>query len=155
MSGEKYKPTETVYREGGVALLVLRRSEEEMPHLGTEKGERRLRAVCEKLWDETVAYAETVRFPLLREAYLADENPKKRFTARPHILCYSLSFREEERRVFLQAVCRVTWRGRELFREENTFALDRESGFFLLEKAARNASLKKENKLKRRKSKEK
>ncbi len=131
MSGEKREVTEKVYREEGVALLLLRCSEEPIPPLATPRADRRLDAFCAAAEKEVIAFAERVRVPALREAYLADENPKKRFTARPQILTFTRTFGEEENALILSVTCTLSFRGRVLSKTEKVLRFDKETGFLL------------------------
>lgn len=134
MSGKELQAIEKVYREEGVALLVLRREEEEMPPLPTRRAEMRLHAFAEALWREVLSHAEEKKVPALRAAYRADENPKKRFTTRPQCVRYALAYSLADGVLSLHRTYLVTWRARTLFSLDDTLRFDAKSGFLLPKK---------------------
>lgn len=131
MSGEKREVTEKVYREEGVALLLLRCSEEPILPLATPCADRRLDAFCTEMKKEVIAFAERECVPALRAAYLSDENPKKRFTVRPQILTFTRTFGEEENTLILSVTCTLSFRGKVLTKTEKILRFDKETGFLL------------------------
>ena len=134
MSEEKNQGNEKVYREEGVALLVLRREEEALPPLLTPRAERRLRGFSDALWREVLSYTEGESVPALRAAYLANEDAKKRFTTRPRCVRYSLTFSLSENILSLRRRYLVTHRAKTLFSLDDTFRFDAKTGYLLPEK---------------------
>lgn len=134
MSEEKNQGNEKVYREEGVALLVLRREEEALPPLLTPRAERRLRGFSDALWREVLSHTEGESVPALRAAYLANEDAKKRFTTRPRCVRYSLTFSLSENILSLRRRYLVTHRAKRLFSLDDTFLFDAKTGYLLPEK---------------------
>lgn len=134
MSEEKNQGNEKVYREEGVALLVLRREEEALPPLLTPRAERRLRGFSDALWREVLSHTEGESVPALRAAYLANEDAKKRFTTRPRCVRYSLTFSLSENILSLRRRYLVTHRAKTLFSLDDTFRFDAKTGYLLPEK---------------------
>ncbi len=134
MSEEKNRGNEKVYREEGVALLVLRREEEVLPPLLTPRAEGRLRGFSDALWREVLSYTEGESVPALRAAYLANEDAKKRFITRPRFVRYSLTFSLSENILTLRRRYFVTHRAKTLFSLDDTFRFDAKTGYLLSEK---------------------
>ncbi len=134
MSEEKNRGNEKVYREEGVALLVLWREEEALPPLLTPRAEGRLRGFSDALWREVLSHTEGESVPPLRAAYLANEDAKKRFTTRPRCVRYSLTFSLSENILTLRRRYLVTHRAKTLFSLDDTFRFDAKTGYLLSEK---------------------
>ena len=131
---EKKERSEKVYREEGVALLVLRREETPLPPLGCARAEKRLCTYAQRLWREVVADVEEARVPALRLAYRENGHPKKRFLTRPLCIRFCLTYRLSDGILFFRRQYEGTLRSRTVFSLDDTLRFDAKNGFLLAEK---------------------
>lgn len=114
-------PFEKRYCEQGVLLLILYMRLWEPPVEAPAACER-IRRVAEGYRTALLAQAER-SFLSLREAYLADPSPRKRFSVRPYRAEYRLSYKRQEEHILARRSLRMLLCGREIFTisEEDIF----------------------------------